>query len=929
MSDASPIIAPEMITVSELFNRESGLYPADKVSLLMELYDCYSSLNPRHETLDDFMFWGDVILSDFNDVDKYLADPRQVFMNISDLKDIQDDFSYLTDAQRTAIETFVSHFSDRSGRLTVDLQSEDPGVKERFLHIWNILYPLYELFNRTLRSKGMAYEGMIYRSIAESDVIRDDTSYVFVGLNALNECERNLLRRLRDSGQAEFCWDWAGEMIRDPRNRSSFFMTGNLKEFPQAFKLEEEVSVPSFNVLSVPSSYGQVKHVSSILEKVGFDACGKAGGSDTAIVLPDEGLLVPLLNSIPENVPDINVTMGYPMSACRLKALMTDIARLQLGLRNKNGIWHYYHKQVWDILSCGLMRSLLSGEDMKDCREKVEEIRKEGRYFISQESLSGYPILDMIFRPVVQDMTVASSVQTDSLASYLQDVAAFIAGNLADDPDMSMELEFARAWYNSINSLRTRKLEVLPSTFIRLLDSFVAGMTLPFKGEPLKGLQIMGPLETRALDFRNVIVLSCNEGMFPRRNVSSSFVPPELRKTFGLPTYEYQDAIWAYYFYRLVSRAENVWLVYDSRTEGLKRGEESRYIKQLRYHFNVGLNYYIADSGLVSSRETDDLVEKTDEMMDTIENMCFSASSIQNYVICPARFCYHSVLNLNKDKDVAESLDSSMIGNVFHNVMWALYHGEEMMMYDGAADKLENGNKVGMERVSKEYLIGWLERESDIKAKVVSCIKNELKTDEVSGRDLVVQNVIVRYVMETVRKDILLLDMYGADGFDIIGLEKNVSAYIHGAKFFGVMDRIDSLAPGMVRLSDYKSGSDSPSVIAVTDDNADVVVNKIFDGDYKNRKSYKAALQFHIYDRMLSESGLAGKGEQIFNTMYSTSAMFKSVPAVIPTSAVFSELMDKRLERVLDEIRDRSVPFRKADDKASCEYCDYKMICGR
>ena len=571
----------------------------------------------------------------------------------------------------------------------------------------------------------------------------------------------------------------------------------------------------------------------------------------------------------------------------------------------------------------------MAGEEMEECRRIVEDVRKEGRYYIPQADLSGYPLLDMIFKPVVVDPLSSDSGQTDAFAQYLQNVIAEIASILSDDPDMAMEVEFAHRYYTSINALRCRKLSVKPATFIRLLDSLMAKLTVPFKGEPLKGLQIMGPLETRALDFRNVIIISCNEGTFPRRNVSSSFIPPELRKAFALPTYEYQDAIWAYYFYRLISRADNVWMVYDSRTEGLKRGEESRYIKQLKYHFGVNPTFYMASAELSASTQVKDWVDKTDEMMEVIDSMTFSVSSLQNYVLCPMRFCCQSVLKLAKDQDVAESLDNAMIGNVYHNLMWALYHGKGAMESYGAFEKLADGKDTGMSEVNRDYLISWLEREDDIRRKVVSLMMAELNSDEVSGRDLVVLRVIMRYVRETILKDIALMDRYGVDSIEILGLERKVFANIAGNRFFGVIDRIDSLAPGMVRLVDYKSGADSPSVIAVTDETADAFVEKIFDADYKVKKENKAALQFYIYDRMAVESGIAGRGEQICNSMYSTSDIFRNTPAVYPLSPRFASLMDERVRLLLDEIKDRNIPFRMSPDTEACRYCDFKMVCGR
>lgn len=922
---ARPLQAPEMCTINDFFSRMSGLKTADRVTLLLELYECYASLNPKAESLDEFIFWGDVILGDFDDVDKYLADPKQIFTNVADFKSIQDSFSYLSERQREALRTFVGHFSDLSGRLAVEPDSEDPDVKARFLQIWNLLLPLYKDFNRRLSEKGVAYEGMVYRSLATKpgDLCLDaGKTYVFVGLNALNECEKAVLTHMMDRGKAEFCWDWTGDMARDPKNRASFFMKDNVSLFPPAFDAEGRAEgVPEFNVMSVPSSYGQVKHLGEILRRT-----DDPSGSETAVVLPDETLLMPLLNSIPDSVRDINVTMGYPLSASMIYVLMADMAKMQMHLRRKDTGWHFYHKHVRDILSGGLFRSLLSDEG----RKIADTVRQEGKYYIPQGDLAGDPLLELVFRPVLEDLSCADAGVTDAFAGYLQDVVSGIAPLMARNQDTAIELEAAKVYYTAINSLRTRHLCILPSTFVRLLESLVSGATVPYKGEPLKGMQIMGPLETRALDFRNVVVLSCNEGMFPRRSVSSSFIPPELRKAFALPTYEYQDAVWAYYFYRMISRAEKVWLVYDSRTEGLKRGEESRYIKQLRYHYGLELNTYVADAGLVSFEKEDDCVVKTDEILAAIDNITFSASALQNYVFCPMKFYYQSVLKIKADEEVAESMDNAMIGNVYHNTMRALYYGEDAMYSDMPFEKMDRQPDKGMDEVSAEYLKKWLSEEMQdvISAKVESLMKAELNVDEIRGRDLVVRKVITRYVVETLRRDLNLLQRSGTDSFRIIGLEKKVAVDICGCRFFGVMDRIDSLYPGMIRLVDYKSGADVQAVLAVTDANAEEFVSKIFDEPYPCRKEFKAALQFYIYDRMLKEAGLVG-GNQLFNSMYATSEIFRNDPVVFPESPEFSRLMDERLEGILKELKDKDIPFKRTSEDDACRFCDFKMICGR
>ena len=905
-----PIVAPEMLTINDFFHKVGGMHSVERVRLLIELYDCYRECNPKAESLDEFIFWGDVILSDFNDVDKYLVDPKQLFANISDLKKIQDTYTYLTDTQRKAIEAFVSHFSDLSGRLTVDLDSEDPDVKGKFLMIWNILYDLYELFNTRLREKGMAYEGMVYRQLAQrlktesvedvfNDVWQGDVKFVFVGLNALNECEKMLLRKLRDAGRAEFCWDYSGKIISDPKNRSSFFMAENVLEFPQAAVWDREgLNVPEINVVSVPSSTGQAKRLPDVLNGIGSRTV--AGLTDCAIVLPDETLLSSVLNSIPDEVEDINVTMGLPMTGSILYSMMSDIAAIQLHTVNRKGKWYFYHKQVWDLFANDLFRKASDEKTL----EIISKVKSDAAYYISQDVLSGTPLLDAVFRPVIADQKLQSASQIKDFAEYQKQVLTAVVSSVTEDVGMNLELEYAKEYYKCVNVLKEIDLEVLPVTYVRLLNQLLSAVSVPFRGEPLKGLQIMGPLETRALDFRNLVILSANEGVFPRRNVSSSFVPPELRKGFGLPTYEYQDAVWAYYFYRMISRAEKVWMFTDTRTEGLKSGEESRYIKQLEYHFNIPLNRYVVRFDKMKTAKVEDIVKTLDDVR-KIKETVLSATTVQNYLACPAKFYYGTVKELKAEEEVAESLDYGMFGTVYHETMRSLYASDRMTAKD---------------------IQSWLGREDEIKSKIKELIIDELNLMEVSGRNLVVTDVILKYVMKTLQRDLELLEKEGVDFFEILGREVKVSGEFKGQKFKGFIDRLDSFHPGQVRVVDYKTGKVLDDDEKINDDNALAIAEDIFAEDIKERP--KIALQFFIYDMLVQNHPLA-RGKQLFNCVYSTARLFKEPPLNVPRNEMFFNAVSERLENTLKEMYSLEVPFRCTNDEKVCEYCDFKMICGR
>ena len=905
-----PIVAPEMLTINDFFHKVGGMHSVDRVRLLIELYDCYRECNPKAESLDEFIFWGDIILSDFNDVDKYLVDSKQLFANVSDIKKIQDTYTYLTDTQRKAIEAFVSHFSDLSGRLTVDLDSEDPDVKGKFLMIWNILYDLYELFNTRLREKGMAYEGMVYRQLVQrlktesvedvfNDVWQGDVKFVFVGLNALNECEKMLLRKLRDAGRAEFCWDYSGKIISDPKNRSSFFMAENVVEFPQAAVWDREgLNVPEINVVSVPSSTGQAKRLPDVLNGIGSRTV--AGLTECAIVLPDETLLSSVLNSIPDEVEDINVTMGLPMTGSILYSMMSDIAAIQLHTVNKKEKWYFYHKQVWDLFANDLFRKASDEKTL----EIISKVKSDAAYYISQDVLSGTPLLDAVFRPVIADQKLQSASQIKDFAEYQKQVLTAVVSSVTEDVGMNLELEYAKEYYKCVNVLKEIDLEVLPVTYVRLLNQLLSAVSVPFRGEPLKGLQIMGPLETRALDFRNLVILSANEGVFPRRNVSSSFVPPELRKGFGLPTYEYQDAVWAYYFYRMISRAEKVWMFTDTRTEGLKSGEESRYIKQLEYHFNIPLNRYVVRFEKMKTAQVEDIVKTLDDVR-KIKETVLSATTVQNYLACPAKFYYGTVKELKAEEEVAESLDYGMFGTVYHETMRSLYASDRMTAKD---------------------IQSWLGREDEIKSKIKELIIDELNLMEVSGRNLVVTDVILKYVMKTLQRDLELLEKEGVDFFEILGREVKVSGEFKGQKFKGFIDRLDSFHPGQVRVVDYKTGKVLDDDEKINDDNALAIAEDIFAEDIKERP--KIALQFFIYDMLVQNHPLA-RGKQLFNCVYSTARLFKEPPLNVPRNEMFFNAVSERLENTLKEMYSLEVPFRRTNDEKVCEYCDFKMICGR
>ena len=895
LGNGTPLPVPPMFTINDFFCSLYGGKVSDRLRLLTTLYSIYAAHYGKAEPLDQFIFWGDIMLADFEDVDKYLVDAAALFRNVSEYKDIKDDYSYLTDNQKDAIKSFLGHFQDGGG--------DSESVKNRFLGIWKILLPVYQDFNRTLRENGMAYEGMVYRGLADRlksgeparDVLEkafpDVRKYVFVGLNALNECERLFLSKMRDAGLAEFVWDYVTSQIQAPANKSSFFMKRNVADYKQAFAITAG-GVPEITVVSVPSGVSQTKLAPEILAQTSGDPV------ETAFVLPDESLLLPLLNSIPTEYDSINVTMGYPMKNSAVYFLVDAVGRMQMKLRKRDDGWYFYHREVSEIFSSSILGAMLTEEE----KAVVDNVKRAAKYYIPLKDLAGGKTLEMVFRPVVQD---AAPEYNSALCRYLADFTGEIGRSLARRGEMPLELDFAKRLHTVLNVLADTPLEVLPQTWLKVMESAAEGISVPFKGEPLKGLQVMGPLETRALDFNNVVILSANEGMFPRRSVSSSFIPPELRKGFGLPTYEFQDAVWAYYFYRLLQRASKVWLVYDSRTEGLQSGEESRYIKQLEYHFGIKVRRVVAGATLQPVPPDPD-IKKTPEDVEIIRGSNLSASTLQSYLKCQAQFYYKVVQKLDTPDEVAESLDSGMIGNVFHHTMQALYSGKSIVTADDI--KAMKADEKGL------------------KALVRAKILEEMHSVEVIGRNLVTEQIILDYVNRTLEYDEKLLRDSNSPGFTILGLEKHMYTEFEGFHIKGIIDRMDSYLPGKVRIVDYKTGKVENDDINITDANAHNVADKLFGP--KNEGRPKIALQLFVYG-LLAEAAPKLKGQTIVNSIYSTGRLFTSPLQDMEQSGEFFRTVKDRLKDLLAEITDTSVPFHRIQDPDTCKWCDFKAICGK
>lgn len=896
----TPVFSPALTNINDLFVSMSGLKVADKITLLAKLYEVFKVIVEEKEPFDDFIFRGEVILGDFDDIDKYLIDAKDLFGNIKDLKQIEDDYGYLSDNQKKAVSMFWENLNRSRGK----------NMESRFLGMWDRLWEIYDMFRRELKKEGLAYEGMIYREVAENIAGRDENPelyeecmshfdkyerVVFVGLNAPNNCEKKLFDTLQKSGKGDFYWDYYGEAVRDGHNKSSLFMKDNVVRYKSGMALPSEVSpgdtYPEVEVISVPSAVGQAKYVHSILSEI----CKGMDEKDllsTAVVLPDENMLLPVLNSIPEEISAINVTMGYSLSYSEVYPFICRLADLQERMTVRDDVPMYHYKDVFALLGHPFLQDAQCGRVNEIKRKIVSEnmVFVPYSFFESEDEL-----MRILFEPVVPDIMDLSSTAV-LLTGYLKRAIEAVSENAG-----SIDREFLLGCYKSLNLLGRLKMPLRKDTYFRLLRRIMAKVSVPFAGEPLAGLQVMGPLEIRALDFDNIIILSVNEGVFPSGVPASSLIPYNLRRGFGLPTYEYQDSISAYHFYRSISRAKKVFLVCDSRAGGLQSGEESRYVKQLEYYYKYPIVRKSVSFNMTSSDTLSvDEIEKTEEHISILEKRNFSASALQTYQSCSMKFYYRYVLGIDDDKDMSEDVDSSSFGTLYHWLMQHVY--EKGRYYDKAAmDALVARMKGG-----------------ELGRMIPKAFEEELNVRKISGRNRIAQEMLYRLVISTLEKDACTLD-----SFTMVEAEKNIRLPFRTASgrvvyLKGFIDRIDRINDGALRILDYKTGKKHFEYTCIED---------LFDNKKYDLCSHIFQLYFYMLLLQLGERDVKDIVNGTILEICYTAELFGDGRNYIFADKVEYDAFCESVSKLIDEIFDLNVPFRRCDDLRKCDYCPFLTLC--
>lgn len=914
----SPIWSPAYVSISELFRSLSPWEVGDPVKLVCELYKIFRRETQSTETLDDFYFWGEMLISDFDDADKNKVDTDKLFSNLQDLRNIMDDYTFINDEQEEAIRQFFQNFSIE--RRTA--------LKERFISLWDVLGNIYKGFRESLASQNIAYEGMMYRHVIEHlDVDKlPYEKYVFVGFNVLNKVEHTLFTQLKDAGKAVFYWDYDEFYMKENRqavtHEAGEFIRRNLRDFPSPLSGE------LFKNLSKPK---EVHYIASSTENAQARYLPQwirnnltTPEKETAVVLCNEALLQPVLHSLPAEVKHVNITMGFPLSQTPVYSFLIALLELHThGFNFKSG--RYTFQSVVTLLKHPYTRQLTGQAELLE-----KELTRNNRFYPLPGELGKDEFLTRLFTPLSGNLNLCIR-----LSETLQQVAGIYQANTSgtEDTDAFNQLyrESLFKAYTTINRFRTLieedELTVQSETFRRLLVKVLSATNIPFHGEPAIGMQVMGVLETRNLDFRHLVLLSVNEGQLPKSGGDSSFIPYNLRKAFGMTTIEHKIAVYAYYFYRLLQRAERITLMYNTSSDGLNRGEWSRFMLQFLIEWPHPITRQFLEAGQSPQGTSPITVEKTPDVMRRMQSLFdvranpkakFSPSALNYYLDCPLKFYYRYVAGLSAPDEVSAEIDSATFGSIFHYAAEHIYKD------------LTTHGKV----INKEALETLLRNEVKLQDYVDTAFKKlffnvpQNEKPEYNGIQLINSAVIARYLKQLLQNDLRYAP------FTFIASEMEVDEPIDiqtpkgviKSRIGGIIDRMDS-KDGTLRIVDYKTGGDADTPPHV---------ESLFIPD-KKRSNY--VFQTFLYAAIMCRKQPTMKIAPAL--LYIHRAATETYSPVIqmgeprkPKEAVedfskYEKEYRERLQGLLEEIFNPEKSFTQTEIIEKCTYCDFKALCKR
>ena len=918
-----PSWTPSIMTINEFFGSFSDHIVADNEILLFELYGIYRRLNKSAESFDEFYFWGDMLINDFDDVDKYMADASVLFRNIHDFKNIDYQFGDIDEEQAEIIKRFWYHFEP---------EKKSP-EKAGFISVWSILSDLYSGFKDSLRLRNLAYEGMIFRDVAENfgNESTPELKWAevhFIGFNALNKCEFAIMNRLQKEGRAKFYWDYDNSYIKHGKlNSAGYFMAGNLKVFgndmPDDWSYDTLLSAKNKNVIrdiiETTSDISQVKLVPDIIGRI--PGLSPKDAHHTAVILADESLIVPLLTSLPVSADDVNITMGYPLKMTGVYTLVKHLLNLQRNATTQNNEVYFGYHDVFEILKHQLVENIIIDASKKI----INEIIKNNIVRIPSAFLSRSELLKTIF------------VKTETpgqMSEYLRDILSRLpAGGMDEDGMVRDHLtqknlvnEFIYTVLLSVNRLETiinsTEISFNNETYIRILDKILRSQSVPFSGEPLSGIQIMGFLETRALDFRNIIMLSVNEGILPTVTSGSTFIPFSIREAFGLPVVNHKESVYAYHFYRLLHRAENVTFIYNSDSTGLRTGEISRFLLQMKYEqvikpLVLNISFDIRTPLSIASeviKNEDHINRLLTVYVDPEGRSLLSPTAINTWLNCRMRFYYRYVGQLKEPEVMSPEIDHAVFGQILHRLTYRIY--EDYLNREVNSIYIESliRDERGLMEVIDQEINGYYN--SDMSRKM-------------SGNDIIIRDILFIYFLRILHTD------KSVAPFTVLELEKSfhfrLSFECNGEtkkiRTGGSIDRVDRIA-GITRIIDYKTGETAERINSIGD---------LFADDRK--KELDGWLQTLLY----CEAWLTGneksivrpsiyKVKELASAGYSDTLRIreeKNSDFTVNDYSLIREAFLGGLREVISTIFKIEEPFRMTKNLNKCGYCPYRALCQR
>lgn len=909
-----PIWSPTYVSISELFRQSSDLSIADPIKLVCDLYKVFQKATGSKETLDDFYFWGEMLIADFDDADKNMADTHALFSNLKDLNELMDNYDFLEEGQKEALSQFFHNFS-------INQVTE---LKQRFISMWNVLGDIYAEYKALLESQSIAYEGMLYRQVIEQLDVEalPYNKYIFVGFNVLNKVEHTLFKKLNEAGKAMFYWDYDTFYLNKTPHEAGEFIRRNLRDFPSELPASffDNLNQPKeVTFIESPTENGQVRYLPQwIRENL------TSQEKETAVVLCNEALLQPVLHALPDNVKHINITMGFPLSQTPAYSFVNALMELHTSGYNPNN-GRYLFAEVISVLKHPYTRQL-SPE-----AEKLEQtLTRDNRFYPLPSELKQDNVLELLFTPRRNNLDLCSM-----LSEALKEVAVIYQQQAASHSDAFDQLyrESLFKTYTLVNRFHTliesKELNVQAGTFQRLLTRVMSSSSIPFHGEPAIGMQVMGVLETRNLDFRHLIMLSVNEGQLPKAGGDSSFIPYNLRKAFGMTTIDHKIAVYAYYFYRLMQRAEKVTLVYNTATDGINRGELSRFMLQ----FLIEWGYPVLRKQLEAAQSPQDstpiIIEKTPDIMERMKSVfdirnnpkaLISPSALNCYLDCPLKFYYKYVALLSAPDEVTADIDSAKFGSIFH---YAAEHIYKDLTAHGKLISKENLETLLKDEVRLQTYV-----DNGFKELFFNLPPNE--QPEYNGIQLINSAVIVKYIQQLLRNDLRYAP------FTFIGSEQRIFENIEictstgdiQSRIGGIIDRIDSKGESL-RIVDYKTGGDADTPANV---------QSLFIPD-KKRSNY--VFQTFLYASIVCKKLREKNDSRLVAPalLYIHRAASEKYSPVIQMGeprkpkepvdnfAQYEGDFRENLKTLLEDIFDPDISFTQTEIEDKCAYCDFRALC--